>query len=281
MHRRIRFSVGARALALAVVFGAVVSAHAGDPWDLGPVTMTNTALAPGTNGGSSGPWSVSWVTPTGSYSYYAGGFTWDIFNPGSNTTTHGVQTLCASLFQEFNPSSPFGAHEYWLDSANNNGSGSGGNVHIGDGQVLGLPGADTGNPGAETADKFLTAAELFGYQFGNLGSQGTSVNEAYAALQLAIWDTLYGSNVTVTVNGSANLNSDYSYDLGLIGDNTKVNASALSHVIWFDHTTSGDYGQSQFGYTNGPPAPTPEPVTIALGIAGLALGIRRRVKSKA
>jgi len=263
--------LGLRALALICVSGAVMNALAWDQWNLGPVNMANTALAPGVNGGST-TWGTSWSG--GSYNYYAGGFTWTITDTGNNKTP-GVETLCASLFEEFNPSTPFNVNEYWLDSATNNGSGGGGNVKIGDGLAIGLPTQDVGTPGLETADKFLAAAEMFGNKYGGIASMsaGTAKNDAYAALQLALWHTLYLPNVTITI-ADATISADYTADLGA------GTAADLSHVVWYEYVGTGN-GQSQFGYTNGPPpAPTPEPVTITLGIAGLAFAIRRRMIAK-
>jgi len=277
MYRRNRLSLGLRALLLACATGAVLNAMAFDSWDLGSVTLANSGLNPGENGASNGnPWDTSWTG--GGYYNYAGGFQW-------NTNT--IQTMCGSMFQEFNPGSPFATTEYWLNNAVNGIDSV--HVKIGDGQNIQLPPGDTNSPGDETNTKFLKAAELFGHEFNAVetGYSGVQLQEESAALQLAIWHALYGGtgtgNGTLAVAAAGNTLSDYNNFVTYLtgGVNAgQLSASDLSHVVWYDYTGTGN-GQSQFGWTlNPPPVPTPEPVTIALGVAGLAIAARRRFVSK-
>ena len=278
MFRRNNFGSGARALIVLGLAGALMTAHATDAWDHGsPWNLNNNgeALAPGVFGGSTPDWKVTWGS-NGVYSYYAGAINWKETSP-TLVVSDPVTTFCASLYQDFNVGTAFNTHKWSLSNAWNNGSGSGSNIGMGDGSTVALPTADTSAPGMETADNFLKGAELFGRLYTSVSGN----NSKGAALQLAIWKTLYGANATITINGSydgGNLLADYNTDTGA-GLLASLNAADLSHVQWYNYTGAAGGGQGQYTYSV-TPGPTPEPVTIALGIAGLGIAARRRMKAR-
>ena len=97
---------------------------------------------------------------------------------------------------------------------------------------------------------------------------------------MAVWDIPYGSgwSYAASFTGSGNgpnLSSYVASDLAAAGS---VTSADLEHVDWFNYEGSSN-GQGQFTY-NAKPAATPEPITIALGIAGLGLATRRRFARK-
>jgi hypothetical protein len=249
-----------RARACAAVAGLALASVANAQYILGPVTLSNNVPnLPGLGG-------ESWVI--NGFNFYAGDFNW---NGGSLTT------ICASLNQGFPANGVFDTQEYWLSGATATPSNS---ITLGDTTtVLPLPGIDVSSSGASgySNANFMRAAEMFGalyYTQADIGNPTFSVqttvqqNDSAAALQLALWATMYPSySITIT---DANLLADYNADLA-----TSVSTANLQNVDWYYYDgTEG--GQSQFGYV----ASTPEPISlVALGGA-LVLGARRRRSRK-
>lgn len=260
-----------RSRAVAVALTALVAgaAHAG--WsDLGTVTLTNDwapSLGEGSVGGSYNP-----IYPTdpfdfggNGYNYYAGTLLW---NGGT------IQTLCSSMGQEFGVGSMFTptTEEYALTNTLTSGAGS---IRLGDGTVVGLPSADVGT-GGYSSTSFIHAAELFG----GLGGTVVTAQDA-AALQIAIWETLYPTYGPGTVfNGNTALQNEVNLDLS-----THVGWAQLADVDWYDYTntTNGsNNGQGQFGYNpngggNIVPGSTPGPMAAMIpAVFGLTKGWRLR-----
>lgn len=271
MNWRNGYSTASRIAAVALTMGAFAAANA--QYDLGSGwQLANTGLAPGVGGGGA-TWTTTWSG--GSYNNYAGGIDWNVTSPAS--VTDAEITMCSSMYQDFSTNTTFSTTKYWLSGTTNNGSDAGTSIKLGDHvEVVALPTADINNPGNETAGNFIKAAELFGHDYNN----SLSNNQA-AALQLAIWRTLYGGNLVATPNdsGVGSISSFYAAYIADVSNVGVLSASDLKNVDWYDYITPTNgpaNGQGQFHWH---PGATPEPVTMALGIAALGMAIRRRVKN--
>jgi hypothetical protein len=271
MYRRSRFTLGSKALL--VLGSAVVAMSAHAQYDLGSVTLNGTTLAPGIgtyDGSNTG--SNTWVV--NGYNTWAGGLNWTV---GALSTP--LRTLCSSFNEEFSIGTDFPTSEYWLSGAtalNSSTVALGDNVDSSD--TVAVP--EASNPPGETSASFLQAANLFGAFYGEAMASG-SVDAA--ALQLAIWQTLYTNPQLVPTFGDTHsqlaIDETSYYNLGASLASAN-NFQYLQNVDWYDFTAGGN-GQGQFGYIPGGPSGTPEPFTIALSVAGLGFAIRRRMSRSA
>ncbi|MHB8635166.1 MAG: hypothetical protein ACYC96_01695 [Fimbriimonadaceae bacterium] len=133
----------------------------------------------------------------------------------------------------------------------------------------------------ETASSLLLAAELYGHYDASAVLAG---NVATAALQLAVWQTLYPAygplteGTGLTFDGSGNgpalqtAVTNYTSNATLSG----LSSADLNGVVWYDYTSGSGNGQGQFGR----PGATPEPFTLVLGAAGLVFAARRRMLAR-
>jgi len=120
-----------------------------------------------------------------------------------------------------------------------------------------------------------------------------------AALQLAVWETLYDTTAPTTIGNF--LTALKSGNFHLTGSNMSIatTADTLVQQAWADynggygandnaifiqatsHGANGDIYQDQFAYLPSGPHTrvfTPEPITMSLGFAGIGLFVRRRMK---
>ena len=211
---------------------------------------------------------------------YAGDQSWVL----SGGMSSPIDTLCASYNQHFDPdlSTSFATTAYWL----NNATAADASVTLGDGfTTVSLPTEDTSPAGTETGASFLQAAELFGKYDSAAMSAGANAATDMAALQLAVWQTLYttpsysnfmaGAGLKFYMLGSAVQTQEafYTNPSTLSG----LSQANLASVEWYDYKDAGggppNYGQGQFGLK---PGPAPEPVTLALAAGGFVLALRRR-----
>jgi hypothetical protein len=214
--------------------------------------MTNTGLGAGLGSaqGTGNDWSVS------GYNYWSGVLNWSTTTAGFPST---FSTLCCSFNQEFYVNGSFMVDAYSLKGATIS-------------NLPALPSADTSK--GETPTYFIKAAEIFQANIPNVTDNTTA-----AALQLAIWGTLYGSNLTPSITSGTTLLTDYQNDLNNVANNT-------NDVGWLDYVGASNtpQGQSQFVYMpNGQPnfTPVPEPFTMGLGIAGVGMAVRRKLRKTA
>ena len=133
-------------------------------------------------------------------------------------------------------------------------------------------------------------------------------NDAAAGLQIAIWATVYDS-AYATAHGVGLTGNAAGFQAMLTAGAGPLTVSGLNaatwtdaYLYWGDQGTSGNslfllhngpgtggpndgnlgvQGQDQFTTTTQyHPGPTPEPFTMGLGIAGVALAIRRRLRAR-
>lgn len=106
----------------------------------------------------------------------------------------------------------------------------------------------------------------------NLNGNTYTKNEVDAALQLAIWKVVFPTETYTAGGGKSDANIG-GLATWMVGQGTGHTATGYELA-----NINGD-GQSMLfvpGGGNHTPGATPEPVTIALGIAGLGMAIRRR-----
>jgi hypothetical protein len=234
--------------------------------------ITNTGLP----GGESGDFNIN------GYSYYAGNIAWST----TDATWTGLglpsnfNTLCVSMSQEFNVGSGFDVTPYALAGASVDGSNPNQIDNLFDPLDFSIYNASipSSDVPPATGNSFLQAANLFGALYGN-----ASVNDA--ALQIAVWDTLYGYNISqdhITSSTLFGQTSGYLNIASTITDNYAAN-NYLSNVAWMQFN-GGSGGQSQLYYLGGGPTIpnlTPEPITSVLCLGALGLAFRRRIRARA
>ncbi|MHB8635165.1 MAG: hypothetical protein ACYC96_01690 [Fimbriimonadaceae bacterium] len=143
-----------------------------------------------------------------------------------------------------------------------------------------------------SATAVQAAGNIVGKDFDTVYS-ARSADEA-AGLQIAIWatlyDTAYSSQSASTfdsmltnfnsTNGKFQVSGLGSHQASILGDAYsywKDQALPVSNALFLLHGPTGFQGQDQFTTTDHyHPSSTPEPFTLALGLAGAALAIRRR-----
>jgi len=266
MYRRNKFGIALRAIVVAVTASGMVAAHAGFD-DLGVLNLGFTSTNPGLTGLPS-----NFTDYSGSYTNWAGGVNWAATGTATAYTGSSVNTICSSFNQNFDTgvSTPFVTELYSLNQAT---GGAGGTVTLHDTTVLSLPGADVP---PETGNSFLEAAALFGKEYNNSQTNLTS-----AALQLAVWQVLYmntGAFQPTFGGGTPGLSTqEAAYYNEATGFTSAQITANIANVQWADFTgSSSSNGQGQFRL----PGATPEPFTLAMGAAALAVAARRRSKSR-
>lgn len=143
---------------------------------------------------------------------------------------------------------------------------------------------DTAAAGSASAYDTLTFSVLAVTAFDISGTatfSGSNLGQSSLGLQLVDVTTssytTFASNSSGNFVGSAVLNP---------GDTYKLSASVFAYNVlqWYNGSMFVNYAGSansdiRFHATFTPPGATPEPITIGLGISGIALAVRRRLKA--
>ena len=114
----------------------------------------------------------------------------------------------------------------------------------------------------------------------------THNTEQAAATQLAIWDLAEGGSGAAGDHFFSTEISSWSFSNNVIGDSRTYAADAISAYghgtravdTWYQADVVNNTHVSQDFVT---PNPTPEPITLGLGVAGIGLAIRRRLQKSA
>lgn len=114
---------------------------------------------------------------------------------------------------------------------------------------------------------YTTAAKMMNRWAYDLGSLATSVRDAAAGLQLALWETIYGNDFTILSSLNAGAAAAYNAVLGL-----DYSSRSVGNVVFLDVTSATANKQDHFFKPGGPAVP--EPGAIFLFSAGLAVVAR-------
>jgi hypothetical protein len=143
---------------------------------------------------------------------------------------------------------------------------------IGLGETYGAAPIDLGS----VAAGYTAAAKIAQRWSFDLGSLGPSLSDAAAGTQLAIWETIYAKDFTIT--SALNAGTQAAYDKVLGTDYTNL---GVGNTVFLDVNAGRTAKQDQF-FTPKSPA-TPEPGAAILFSAGLAIiaGALRRTPLRA
>ena len=192
MYKWNRFGIGMRATAVALGASLGMAAHA--QYLYGTVNLVPSAFW-SENGTDAGPTTFfdNVTGPGGTYDNFAGGLNFN--RTGGVGLTNGlIVSICSSFNETYQiNASGFNTTAYGLLGAIDGGpDGPVGSILLGNGfSQIGLPGNDSP---PETGSSFLRAAELYG-KYDTAAETGGNANRDVAALQLAIWQTLYPGDI--------------------------------------------------------------------------------------
>ena len=111
---------------------------------------------------------------------------------------------------------------------------------------------------------YTTAAKMAQAWSFNLASLGPNLSDAAAGTQLAIWETIYGTNFTITSPLNAGTQAAYNQVLG-----TDYSQLGVGNTVFLDVKSGATSKQDHFFTPTGPA--TPEPGAAILFSAGLAI----------
>ncbi|MHB8636142.1 MAG: DUF4082 domain-containing protein [Fimbriimonadaceae bacterium] len=143
-------------------------------------------------------------------------------------------------------------------------------------------------------DPQLTAGHAVGIfdTSGNLLLSGTVPTTAIDVNNFSYTSTLSGSaalsaNTSYVISAVSGTVDDYTFNPSVFATDSDItlvqSRYALSSTLTFPNQTDSTVVQGYFGpnFTFVRPSSTPEPFTMGLGLAGVAIAARRRMKSKA
>lgn len=136
--------------------------------------------------------------------------------------------------------------------------------------TISVPGTYQGTPidlAGESAG-YEAAAKIAQRWSFDLGSLGGSLADTAAGVQLAIWETIYGANFTLTSGLNAGTQQAYDTVMG-----TDYSGLGAGNTVFLDVSQNGKAKQDHFFTPNGPS--TPEPGAALLFSAGLVVVARR------
>ena len=139
--------------------------------------------------------------------------------------------------------------------------------------TIGVPGSYQSTPiDLSGLDAAYTAAAKIAQRWSfDLGSLGSSLADAAAGVQLAIWETIYGANFTITSGLGAGTQAAYDEVLG-----TDYSSLGVGNTVFLDVSKNGQPKQDHFFTPNGPSTPEPGAALLfAAGLAVVARGMRR------
>ncbi len=139
--------------------------------------------------------------------------------------------------------------------------------------TVAVPASYQGSPIAlgTLAAGYTAAAKMVNRWATDLGSLSSSVSDAAAGLQLALWETIYGGGFTILSSLDAGTQAAYDTVLG-----ADYSSSGVGNVVFLDVTSATRNKQDHFFKPGGPAVPEPGAVLLfSTGLMVVARSLRR------
>lgn len=140
---------------------------------------------------------------------------------------------------------------------------------------IGVPGSYAATPidlaGIDAG--YTTAAKMAQRWSFDLGSLGSSLADAAAGVQVAIWETIYGPSFTLTAPLTSGTQAAYDTVIG-----TDYAGLGVGNTVFLDVSKNGSAKQDHFFTPSGPATPEPGAALLfAAGLVVMAHSFRREI----